>query len=84
MNIYLISQTETGGYETYDSAVVIAESEEEARNTSPHTGLQITAEEWPEQMYDWCSSSEAVSVTLIGTAEATADKGVVCASFNAG
>lgn len=35
MNIYLLSQTENDGYDTYDSCVVIAENEEEAKTIHP-------------------------------------------------
>jgi len=35
MNLYLISQTINNGYDTYDSAVVCAESEDEARKIHP-------------------------------------------------
>ena len=35
MNLYLISQSFTSGYDTYDSAVVAAESAQEARETNP-------------------------------------------------
>ena len=35
MNIYLITAKNHGGYDTYDSAVVVAESEDAARVTSP-------------------------------------------------
>lgn len=35
MNIYLISQTENDGYDTYDSCVVVAENEDMARRITP-------------------------------------------------
>jgi hypothetical protein len=35
MNIYHISQSVNRGYDTYDSAVVTAESEEDARQMYP-------------------------------------------------
>ena len=35
MNIYLLEQDLVDGYDTYDSAVVIAESEEKARDIHP-------------------------------------------------
>lgn len=35
MNLYLISQIYADGYDTYDSAVVAAASEQEARETHP-------------------------------------------------
>ena len=47
MNVYLISANTTGRY-TYDSAVVLAESEEEARNL--HPGDEYV---WSEGMWVW-------------------------------
>ena len=79
MNIYLISQSEKDGYDTYESAVVIAPDEESARHTHPRRGI---IREWWH--YDWASSPERVMVQLIGTAAPGAEPGVVCASFNAG
>ena len=35
MNIYLLSQSEVDGYDTYDSCVVAAENEEDARQIHP-------------------------------------------------
>lgn len=35
MNLWLLTQTTMNGYDTYDSAVVVAETEEAARNTHP-------------------------------------------------
>ena len=77
--LYLISQDENRGYDTYDSAVVVAESEEEARNTLPADWIQ-----WGESYSPWVSSPDKVSVELVGTAAKGSEKGVVCASFNAG
>ena len=37
MNIYLIWQNENRGYDTYDSAVVVAEDEESAKLIHPST-----------------------------------------------
>ena len=36
MNIYLLNQTEKTGYDTYDSCVVIANNEEEAKLIHPN------------------------------------------------
>lgn len=77
MNIYLLSQTVCRGYDTYDSAVVIAESEETARMTHPaEWGEWCGSDCWPDPQY--------VEVTLLGVANPDAKPGVVCASFNAG
>ena len=79
MNLYLISQEVNNGYDTYDSAVVAAVSEEAAR--SIHPGKK----DWDgkaEQYGTWCAK-ENVSVRLIGTA-ADDVTGVIFAWFNAG
>jgi len=79
MNLYLISQDVNNGYDTYDSAVVSAVSEDAARSIHPGE------HDWDgkAEMYGpWCAK-ENVTVRLIGTA-ADDVSGVVCASFNAG
>jgi hypothetical protein len=76
MNIYLISQYENTGYSTYDTAVVIAESEEAARLTHPSG-----EEEWIDESW---SDPEDVEVELLGEAIEGSRAGVVCASFHAG
>lgn len=80
MKLYLISQYENTDYDTYDSAVVCAETEEEARMIHPGK------DEWDGEMdkYDtWCAAKD-VKVELIGIADDSVKEGVVCASFNAG
>lgn len=89
MNIYLISQTEEKGYDTYDSAVVIAADEDAARKTYPSALWHCDDEgsSWPTGWRagsEWCATPEAVTVKLIGCALPDAEAGVVCASFNAG
>ena len=81
MKLFLISQTENRGYDTYDAAVVCAESEEAARQMNPsgHGDMR-----WGKVFSTWCSSPDKVSVQLIGKASPDLSPGVVCASFNAG
>lgn len=83
MNIYLVSQNVNPDYDTYDSFVVVANSEEEARNTHP--------DEW-ESDWDggdvfrgtWARADE-VKVELIGKASKKYnDITRICCSFNAG
>jgi len=77
MNLYLISQEVNNRYDTYDSAVVAAESEDAARSIHP------SKSDWDgEYEEEWCAK-ENVTVRLIGTAE-DGVSGVICASFNAG
>ena len=81
VNLYLISQGANQDYDTYDSAVVVAESEEAARHTFPRKwGREGN---WWEQDYGEWAHPEDVNVILLGTAEKDIP-GVVCASFNAG
>ncbi len=76
MNIYLISQYENTGFNTYDTAVVIAESEKAARLTHPSG-----EEEWIDESW---ADPEDIEVELLGEAVEGSRAGVVCASFHAG
>lgn len=79
MNLYLISQTVNHDYDTYDSAVVAAESEEQAREMQPDGNPMPS--DW--QFSTW-AKPEHVTVRLIGVATNGTSAGVICASFNAG
>lgn len=78
MNLYLIAQDENTGYDTYDSAVVCAESEDDARQIHPF----FRNPEW--DTFSWCSSPEHVEVKFLGVADPSIQRGVICASYNAG
>ena len=85
MKLYLLSQQVRTGYDTYDSCVVAANSEEEARHISPNGEINTSkeADPWDFCYYTWCIP-EKVTVEEIGTAHPSIKKGVICASFNAG
>lgn len=91
MNIYLLSQSKNTGYDTWDSCVVIAKDEEEARMTHPYYRF---FNDDPNDEYNnwdginrnyggWCNA-RYVAVELIGTAVDGMERQVVCSSFNAG
>ena len=96
--IYLLSQDDNGGYDTYDSCVVCADNIEEAKYIHPseyykyHDGklwFQFAdgteKEEEPNYDFDGWATPDKVKVKLIGTATDDIEVGkVVCASFNAG
>lgn len=71
-------------YDTYSDFVVVAKSEEDARNTHPHDN-----ESW-DSPYDttWIKSTDKhlLTVTCLGlcTNETLKQGHVVCASFHAG
>lgn len=85
MKLYKISQDENNEYDTFDSAVVCAESEQEARSISPqclwgHSPIN----KWIEDDNTWCSSPDKVQVMYLGEAVIGMRSQVICASFNAG
>ena len=93
MNIYRIWQNQNNGYDTFDSAVVVAESEEAARHVHPiwawrsddfnKSGKWIRSQDWESST--WARTPDRVSVELIGKAdESLKTEQVICASFNAG
>jgi hypothetical protein len=75
MYVYKISQDVNDDYDTYDSAVVVAESEDAARRMHP------SQDDWCS--WEWCDVTE-VKVELIGAANENQKPGVICASYNAG
>jgi hypothetical protein len=90
MKLWLISQTEHNDYDTYDSAVVAAETEEAARITHPSGDTYRPKSDdwsWSKGDYtsrDWARKSANVSVKLIGEAIEGTEAGPICSSFNAG
>lgn len=82
MKLYLISQPEDNlDYDTFDSAVICADDEDDARMTHPRGHG-----EWDGKgdVYGcWCDATD-VTVKEIGLAHPKMEKGVICASFNAG
>lgn len=83
MKLYLIDRKDNVGWDEYDSAVVAAESPEQALSfitNDPsgwtHGGYWVKDEHFYNQ--------PNVSIKLIGTAEPEIEAGFVVASFNAG
>lgn len=77
--LWLLVQGERNGYDTYDSCVVCAHTENEARNITPSTYR-------PFDSSDWASSADNVIAVFLGFADdKTLTTGtVICSSFNAG
>ena len=83
MKLWRISQEDRSGYDTFDSAVVAAETEEEAKLMHPHDGHDITKDK-NESYGTWVNRPQLVTAEYFGVARETTEKGVVTASFNAG
>jgi hypothetical protein len=95
VNLYLISQTVNSDYDTYDSAVVAAETAQQAQETHPSSHYRWHDDawwfvysdgresHWGKQLSNWAAATEVV-VKLLSQADTTLPAGVICASFNAG
>jgi hypothetical protein len=91
LHLYRISQNVNNGYDTYDSAVVAATSEADARSIHPdyeyHPGPVPASEDEfgndDDYSDDWCWQ-EDVDVEYVGEPRDGMQRGVICASFNAG
>lgn len=80
MNLYLISATRVSKYDSYDSAVVVAESAEAACRIHPDGRGRAL-----HNSHSWVSKPEDVLAILLGPSTSGLKAGsVVCASFNAG
>lgn len=90
MYIYLLTQNEVGGYDTFDSMVVTAKDEESARLIHPkaswehHREAKTPMDKLWSNSDVWAMHPSKVMVTLLGTARSGATEGIECASFNAG
>lgn len=100
MKIYRLSQTLNNDYDTYDSCIVCAENEDEARKIHPSEyvthykngkwygtyteGGEYETEDGSYPSWVQCSQIDEVIVEYIGEADKTIKKGVILSSFNAG
>lgn len=84
MNIYKISQNKNENYDSYDSAIVAANNEDEAKTIHPGMDVNYPSyNPWESSVYSWVTSSDDVKVEKIGEGY-KGPKGVILASFNAG
>jgi len=96
MNLYLLTQSENDDYDTYDSCVVAAESEETAKTIHPSNNYCFidgklywknsdgSVELQETNRSGWPSTPDNVIVRLIGIAIEGTAQCVILASFNAG
>ena len=73
MFLYLLTQNDNTGYDTYDSMIVAAPNEEIAKTINVYGFIDC-----------WANSAETVICKKIGVADGDVEQGVVLASFNAG
>lgn len=83
MNLYKVWQDVNNNYDTYDSAVICAENENEAKQISIDELVRVPADPSDYDYSTWATIDE-LQCKLIGTASSNTKKGIVVASFNAG
>ena len=84
MKLFLISQDSNCHFDTYRSAVVIADNKEEAKRIHPDGLSDISIGEYPDSSSDWVTNPDLVTAEYLGEAKEGSKKGVVCADFCAG
>lgn len=80
MNIYKLTQNSNCKYDTYDSIIVAAVSEDDAKDIAPNN------EPFKEYSYwvYWAKNKNDINVEFLGIANENIKRGVLLASFNAG
>lgn len=79
LGLYLI-KAETEGYDRYDSAVVCAEDEDDARSIHPDGGV---CDDISDKRGTW-RLRKCVTAKFLGWADMGINRGLICASFHAG
>lgn len=82
MNLYRIVRTDDYSWDSYDSAVVAAETVDEARDVHPDEDAPRLSVPGPRSS-TW-TTSEFIRVEYLGRARRGTKAGVIVASFNAG
>lgn len=92
MNVYLISQTCNTGYDTFDSAVVVAESAMQAKLFDPSDiwvkqkgPLPKDSDRWESlAKWEWAHWKDVKAEKISAYTGPRVKPFIVCASFNAG
>ena len=80
MKMYLLKQDVVQGDETFDSVVVVAESEDTARKIHP-----VSQKEWEnDSCWEWVTRKDIDKIKVIYLGETHLTERVILASFNAG
>ena len=82
MKLYRIWQEVNDNYDTYDSAVVAARDEEDARSINPESIHFDEQRSWMD--YGSWTTPENVKVEFLGEAADNIKRSIICVSFNAG
>ena len=80
MKLYLLSQNDNNDWDTYDSIVVCAENEEDAKTIDPYGDIYTEN----VRFGTWAKKRSSISCEELGEANSNQERGVIIASFNAG
>ena len=92
MKIFLIDRG-VFDYDTYDSVIVCAENEEDAKKIHPNKAVFLKNDEWVSiigkthyRNYEWVEYNHTFLLTVTYLGEATKDmkSGIILSSYNAG
>ena len=86
MKLYLLTQKVNNDYDTFDSCIVAAETEQDAKTIYPDGDEMNTPNNWQQELFysNWVTDVKDIQVKEIGTATADTKRGLILASFNAG
>ena len=79
--LYLLRRTDAIGYDEYDSCVVCAIDENDAKTIAPDGSVFV---EHNRVRMPWAATYSEIECVEIGTANENQERGVITASFNAG
>ena len=80
MKLYLLKQNENNDHDTYDSCIVCAKNESDAKTISPDGGVFKEYDKYSA----WAFSASAINCKEIGEANNGQKRGIILTSFNAG
>lgn len=78
MKLYLLSQTVNQNWDTFDSVLVCAENEDDAKSITPY------GEEFDGKDGTWVKDKSSIACEEIGEANSKQVRGIIISSFNAG
>jgi len=81
MNLYLLTRDNAHDYDEYDSCVVCAENEEDAKSICPDGSAMPRVR--PSGYWSWVLTPHVIC-EFLGEAKPDLLRGVVCSSFNPG
>lgn len=89
MKIFMLERTDDIGYDEYDSVIVVAEDEQQARETHPRFGNEWDSEDecWTNGTSGWTWDISSLEIEFLGSylGQVGAERpGVIMSSFNAG